>query len=496
MNLATIIDGHDADAVALISRGLPTTYGQLRDQVAALRGSLLRLGLGRGDSVAILCENVRYFVDSYLAIVGVGAVAVPLNPSSPAVALEREIAVTGAKFVVVGPMGRATWQQVDRSTIPSVEHVIVTDGRAAGGAINFDDLLSGDPAPIIDVDPDDLAVLMFTSGTAAAPQAAMLSHRNLLSNIEQSLSARDRVITGDVVFGVLPMNHIFGLNVMLGLSLHAGSTIVLIQRFDPSTALDTIAERKVTVIPGAPPMWVAWSQFAEADRGAFASVRLALSGAARLPEEVSRAFEARFGIGIRQGYGLTEASPVVTTSAGIPIRTGSIGKVLDGVEVRLVDSSGGDVLVDDPGEIWVRGPNVFRGYFNDPEATRQVLDADGWLHTGDIAVMDQDGYLFIVDRVKDLVIVSGFNVFPAEVEEVLLEHPGVAEAAVVGVPHPYTGEAVKAFVVAARGADLHEEELIAFCMDRLPRYKAPTKILFTDELPRNPGGKLLRRVLR
>jgi long-chain acyl-CoA synthetase len=243
-------------------------------------------------------------------------------------------------------------------------------------------------------------------------------------------------------------------------------------------------------------MWIAWSQFEEAPADSFASVRLALTGAAKMPEDAIRRLEQRFGLRLSEGYGLTEASPTVTSSAGLQIKPGSIGKVLDGIEVRLVDNEGDDVVSGDPGEIWVRGPNVFAGYFEDPEATDRALTADGWLRTGDIAVTDGDGYLYLVDRAKDLIIVSGFNVYPAEVEEILAMHPGVDDVAVVGVPHPYSGEAVKAYVVQAPGAHLDEEQLIAHCSANLARYKCPSKILFVDELPRGVAGKLLRRELR
>jgi long-chain acyl-CoA synthetase len=205
--------------------------------------------------------------------------------------------------------------------------------------------------------------------------------------------------------------------------------------------------------------------------------------------------EERFGLVLAEGYGLTEASPVVTSSAGMPVKYGSVGRVLSGMEVRLVDESGDDTLEGDAGEVWVRGPNVFLGYWNEPALTARVLTADGWLRTGDIATVDAEGYLYLVDRAKDLIIVSGFNVYPAEVEEVLAEHPGVAEVGVVGVPHPHTGEAVKAFLVPEDGVHLDEEQLIGWCTDHLARYKCPNKILFVDQLPRNVSGKLLRRSL-
>ena len=495
MNLAHLIDDHDAASIALYSRGRPETYGELRDKVAALRGGLAGLGIAERDRVALLCVNSSEFVVAYLAILGIGAVAVPLNPTSPAPELAREIAAVGAVAAVVDSVAGSAWGLLAQAC-PSVEHVIATDQSIVDGAIALDDLLGHTPALIVEVEPGTIAVLIFTSGTAGAPRAAMLTHGNLRANIDQSQTDNAGLRAGDVVYGVLPLNHIYGLNVVLGLSLARGATVVLVNRFDPATALDTIRERKVTVVPGAPPMWVSFSQFDDAPADAFAGVRLALTGASRMPEDAIHRLKERFGLEVREGYGLTEAAPTVTSSAGFAVRPGSIGKVLTGIDVRLVDEDGEDVVAGDPGEIWVKGPNVFVGYLDDPEATARVLDDDGWLHTGDIAVTDAGGYLYLVDRAKDLVIVSGFNVYPAEVEEILAEHPGVAEVAVVGVPHPHTGEAVKAFVVPDPGAHLDEEVLIAHCAAHLARYKCPSKILFVDELPRGVAGKLLRRELR
>jgi long-chain acyl-CoA synthetase len=241
-------------------------------------------------------------------------------------------------------------------------------------------------------------------------------------------------------------------------------------------------------------MWSAFASFDQLEGSEFSGVRLALSGAARLPISTARLMRDRFGLDILEGYGLTEASPTVTSSLGAPPRFGSVGRALDGLEMRLVNDDG-DIPAGDVGEIWVRGPNVFAGYDGDPEATAAVLTADGWLRTGDMATLDDDGYIWLVDRAKDLVIVSGFNVYPAEVEDALLSHPDVVEAGVIGVPHPHTGEAVKAFVVASESSDIDEETLIEFCHDQLARYKCPSKILFVDELPRNTGGKLVRHRL-
>jgi long-chain acyl-CoA synthetase len=496
VNLANIINAHPADAPALVSRGRTTDYGTLREQVAALRGGLVGLGLQPGDRLAILVGNNWYFVVSYLAGLGAGLVVVPLNPTDPPSVITRELATVGAAAAVVGPAAREGFAGVDRSALPALRHVVTT-GSPIDGGTDLDDLLGSEPVPVVERAPEDLAVLMFTSGTAGAPRAAMLTHANLYANLRQSEAATPELQpAGDVGFGVLPLFHIFGLNVVLGLSLHLGSCVVLIERFDPLSALETIPKYGITTLSGPPTMWAAFAGVPGVGHDLFGGVRLAMSGAAKLPVEVAQAMEARFGVHLTEGYGLTEASPVVCAPSGLDVPAGSVGVPVPGVEVRLVDPDGNDVLVGDAGELLVRGPNVFAGYWDDPEATARVLTEDGWLRTGDIAVVDDDGFLYLVDRAKDLIIVSGFNVFPAEVEEVLLEHPAVESCAVVGVPHPYTGEAVKAFVQARQGVSVEEDDVIAFCAERLARYKCPNKVAFVDEIPRGLGGKVIRRALR
>jgi long-chain acyl-CoA synthetase len=478
VNLASIVEGHPRDAVALVSRGAVTTYGELVDEIAHVRGGLAGLGLRPGDRVGILCANNRLFAVSYFAVLGAGCVAVPMNPASPWIEVVEQLGVTGARGAIVGPAAAGTFEG-------DLEIVLGADEIAR--------LAKSEPMPVVERDATDPAVLVFTAGTAGSPRAATLTHGNLHTNLRQLQAMPERALReSDVSLGVLPFFHIFGLNVVLGLSLYAGASVVLVERFDPTTALDTIRNHRVTVVAGAPPMWVAWSSLPGVDRDSFETVRLALSGAAALPVEVARTMSERFGVVLEEGYGLTEASPVVTTSG----QDGSVGSPVPGVAVRLVGDDGEDVPLGDPGEIWVKGPNVFAGYWNDPEATAGVLTEDGWLRTGDIAVADGDGALRLVDRAKDLIIVSGFNVYPAEVEDALRAHPAVAEAAVIGVRHPHTGEAVKAYVVPRPGSAVEEDELIGFCATRLARYKCPEKILFVEALPVNPGGKVLRRELR
>ena len=495
MNLARIIDGHDEGAVALISRGRRTTYGELVDVVARLRGGLAGLGLEPGDRVAIAVPNNRIFVRTYLAVLGTGCVAVPLNPTSPAKELQRELAAIGAGALVHGPSAAPAVAAIDRGAVPSLEHVVVAGG-AGEGELALEDLEQAAPAPDVDRRADDLAVLVFTAGTAGSPKAAMLTHGNLLANIEQVQRGERPFETSDVILGVLPLFHIFGLNAALGVTLAAGASMVLAERFDPAGTLELVTSHGCTIVSGAPPMWTAWATLPGAAPDAFSSVRAAVSGASPLADETALAVQERFGVSIHQGYGLTEASPVVTTSGTEGAPLGSVGRPLPGVEVRIIDADGLDVELGDQGELWVRGPNVFAGYWQDPEATASALTPDGWLRTGDVAVADAGANIWIVDRAKDLIIVSGFNVYPAEVEEVLLEHPWIESVAVVGAPHPHAGEAVKAYVVARDGHHLEEEQVIDFCADNLARYKCPSTVIFVDEIPTGMGGKILRRSLR
>jgi len=497
LNVASIIDEHPDDALALRAGDRSVTYGQLRRDVAGLQAGLAGLGLDIGDRVGVVARNTVEFVLGWLAAARGGFVAVPLNPQSPLPELTRELAAVGARAVVCGPLGSEVVRDLDRGALPVLEHVVLTEGPVPDGGHLVGELAAAEPATPVDRDEADLAVLMFTSGTAGSPRAAMLTHGNLLANLAQVQSSEaTRRTPDDVALAVLPLFHIFGLNVVLDGGLAAGSTIVLVEHFDPDAALATIAAEAVTDLTGPPNMWAALAAAEGADPRAVATVRRAASGAAPLGDEVRRAVADALGIDLREGYGLTETSPVVATAVGTDAPVGSVGRPLPGLEVRIVDPGGEDTYIGDPGEVLVRGPNVFAGYWNDPDATRAVLSEDGWLHTGDVGFVDEAGHLFLSDRAKDLIIVSGFNVFPAEVEEALMAHPDVAEAAVVGTPHPRTGEAVKAYVVPAEGATIDEAALLDHVGGQLARYKCPSELVVVDELPHGPGGKLLRRSLR
>jgi long-chain acyl-CoA synthetase len=498
VNLATLLEDHPGDRTAIVAAGDRIGYGRLRDEIDATRGVLSGLGLEPGDRIAILCGTNPRFVRAWFAIIGAGFVAVPLNPQAPGPEIERELAAVNARAVIAGPAGIAPLRDLDRSAVPDLQHVLVPTGAELEGSVDLDEAMELDSgSPIVERSEYDLCALLFTSGTAGSPKAAMLSHGNFASNIRQMLSRPDQVTRpDDVSICVVPMFHVLGLNSILNLSMWVGGTLVLVERFDPASMVDLIEHEKVTVLAGPPTMWSALTLVDGIGPESFASLRLAVSGAAAIPDRVVRDAEERLGFRIYEGYGLTEASPSVTIASGTDAPVGSIGRPIPGVEVRLVDTDGDDVYVSDAGELLVRGPNVFQGYLNDPDTTARVIDADGWLHTGDMAVVDDDGFLFLVDRAKDLIIVSGFNVYPAEVERILVTHPSVEEAGVVGVPHPHSGEAVKAFVVAAEDRTVEEDELIEWCATELARYKCPTKVDVVDEIPRGLGGKVLRRELR
>lgn len=474
-------------ALVVGSTGEAVTFGDLDREADRVARGLAAAGVAKGDRVALGMHNVVHFPFAYFGIVRAGGVVVPLNVMLTEKEIARVLSDSEAKVALTAP-----------PFATAVEKAAAETGTTVFSTVAWDELGKlGTPAPDPDVSEDDLAVLAYTSGTTGEPKGAMLTHGNLLANLEQQMSIPDAHVTeDDVLFLALPLFHIFGLNVTLGLLVMNGAKGVLVERFEPVPALNLIQQNKVTVVFGAPPMYTAWCATPGADQYDLSSVRLAISGAAPLPADVLRDFRDIFGVAIYEGYGLTETSPTLTSNRMTDKpRAGSIGMPLPGIELRVVDDEGNDVELGDPGEIIVRGPNVFKGYWNRDEATEQVL-TDGWFRTGDIAVQDEDGYLYLVDRKRDLIIVSGFNVFPSEVEAALLLNPLVAEAAVVGQPHPYTGETVKAFVVREPGKETTEAELIADVQLHLARFKCPTSIEVVESLPHLLTGKVLRRALR
>lgn len=471
--------GGDPAAPALLG-AREWSRGELAAAAARHAGALVAAGVGAGDRVVIGAPNDHRFVVGYLAVLWCGAVAVPVNPRAPEAELAREAEVVApaAAIAVDAPALAALAGRLGRPLV---------DPSGDGLAI--------DP---VDRAPDDPATLLFTAGTGGPPKAAVLTHGSLLANIDQLLAAPGVSIgPGDVGFGVLPFFHVFGLNVGLGAALAAGAALVEVPEFDPAGSLELARRHGVTVIAAVPAVYDAWCSVAAEGSDALATVRVAVSGGATLPPPLAARVQERFGFRLHEGYGLTEASPVVSTTLGVddPVPL-SVGTPLPGVEVRLVDHDGDDVVDGDPGEVWVRGANVFAGYWHDDAATARVLTSDGWLRTGDIGVALDDGTFQLVDRAKDLVIVSGFNVYPAEVEDVLRENAAVSEVAVAGVPDAHTGEAVVAWIVPRPGAVPDTRELDALATRQLSRYKRPTRYEIVEELPRTFIGKLQRRALR
>lgn len=482
-NLADVVRRASATypaKTALVTKDRSLTWAELDVEVDRVAGGLLARGLARGDRVALLLPNSIEFAVSYFAALRAGLVAVPLNVSYTAAEVEVQLADSGTALVITEPALAAAAASAEVLLVGSPDW----DALAAGSSYDGEPGAAG----------EDLAVLLYTSGTTGRPKGAMLSHRALLANVDQ-LGRLDPpvVATDDVVLLVLPLFHVYGLNAGLGMTAAAGATGVLAERFDPVDTLTLVRENKVTNIIGAPPMYVAWSMLPDL-RESLAHVRLAVSGAAPLPPEVLSTVVASSGHQVYEGYGLTETAPVLTTTLCSSVaKPGSIGRPIPGVELRLTDETGVDVDDDDPGEIVVRGPNLFSGYWPDGNGGP---DSTGWFFTGDVAYADADGDLFLVDRVRELILVSGFNVYPREVEDVLTSHPDVAEAAVIGVPHPYTGETVRALVVPRAGSQLDPAAVIEHAAVRLARFKCPTSVEIVDELPHSATGKVAKGKLR
>ena len=482
-NLADVVRRASATSPAkpaLVTTDRSLTWGEVDHEVDRVAGGLLASGLRPGDRVAILLPNCIEFAVSYFAVLRAGLVAVPLNTSYTASEVEFQLADSGAGLVVT-----------DAALAPVAGSAkVLLVGSPEWDALAADSSYDGDAG----AGDEDLAVLLYTSGTTGRPKGAMLSHRALLANLDQLGQLESPVVaTDDVVLLVLPLFHVYGLNAGLGMTAAAGATGWLVERFDPVDTLTLVRERKITNIIGAPPMYVAWSMLPDLP-AALANVRLAVSGAAPLSAEVLSTVVEASGRQIYEGYGLTETAPVLTTTlCSATVKPGSIGRPIPGVELRLTDESGADVEDDDPGEIAVRGANLFSGYWPDGNGGP---DSSGWFFTGDVAYADADGDLFLVDRVRELILVSGFNVYPREVEDVLTTHPDVAEAAVIGVPHPYTGETVRALVVPRPGTQLDPASVIEHAAARLARFKCPTSVEIVSELPHSATGKVAKGKLR
>lgn len=476
------------DHIALRCDALELSFADM-DRAAARVATLLeRSGIEPGDRVGLMLPNTPAFAVAYYGILRRGAVAVPMNPLLKSREIEFALSNTGAKALFVWPTFAAE-AALATDEVGAVQWS-VDDANLA--ELTADLAEQNEPVERSDT---DTAVVLHTSGTTGKPKGAELTHGGLERNREVTARTLIEVGPTDVIMGCLPLFHVFGMTCGLNTAVAAGATLTLIPRFDPRKAFEVIDRDGVTVFEGVPTMYSAMLAVAdEFDSTATASLRVCVSGGASLPLQVLTDFEQAVGAIILEGYGLSETSPVASFNhPDRERRAGSIGTPIEGVEMRVVDTTGVEVRSGERGEIEIRGHNVMKGYWNLPESTAAAIDERGWFATGDIGRADEDGYYYIVDRKKDMIIRGGFNIYPREIEEVLYEHPAVAEAAVVGIPHDSLGEEIGAMVVQKTGTTLDPDELRGFVKARVAAYKYPRHIWLASTLPKGPTGKIQRR---
>lgn len=522
---------HYPDHTAVHFLGKTMTYRELHTDAVRLANGLISLGIAKGDRVAIMLPNCPQAVVSYYGVLLAGAVIVQTNPLYVERELEHQLSDSGAVAVITvdllyARLSRVRGNQPETGPLPQLRHAIITsikDGlpfpknilypikqRKEGfradipygsyGVVAYKRLLAvKHQLPLLPelAEGHELAALQYTGGTTGTPKGVMLTHRNLIANTMQISAWCYKAQDGKEKFlAALPLFHVFGLTVLMNMSVLRAGTLILLPRFEPETVLQTISQQHPTIFPGAPTMYVALINHKDAAKANLSSINVCVSGSAALPLEVQEQFESLTGGRLIEGYGLTEASPVTHANPIWGLRKiGTIGLPFPDTDAVVIDPVTGEHLpVGELGELIVRGPQVMKGYWNKPEETAKVL-RDGWLHTGDLATMDEDGYFTIMDRIKDIIIAGGFNIYPREVEEVLFEHPAVREAAVVGVKDAYRGETVKAFIVLKEGWQVSRSQLDRWCRERLAAYKVPHHYTFRESLPKSMIGKVLRRKL-
>jgi long-chain acyl-CoA synthetase len=489
-NLATILTDTAAehgDGTAFKLDAVELSYSMLDGASTHITGLLKQRGLEPGDRVGLMLPNVPYFPVIYYGILRAGGIVVPMNVLLKAREVKFYLSDSGAKLLFA-------WHDFGEpaekgGAEAGAEAILVKPGE-------FEQLVgSQEPdTEIVERAGDDTAVILYTSGTTGTPKGAELTHSNLRRNCEVASKALGNFGPGDTLLGALPLFHSFGQTCTMNCAVLSGARVTMLPRFDPEKALEIIERDQVTVFQGVPTMYNAMLHADKADSVDASCLRICNSGGAAIPVELIRGFEDKFGCAILEGYGLSETSPVASFNHPDRERKpGSIGTPIEGVEMQVWDDDGNEVPQGEVGEIVIRGHNVMKGYWDRPDATVEAITEDGWFRTGDMAKVDEDGYFFIVDRKKDLIIRGGYNVYPREIEEVLYEHPAIQEAAVVGVPDESLGEEVGAAVVLKKGESLEADEIKAYVKEQVAAYKYPRKVWFEDELPKGPTGKILKR---
>jgi len=470
---------------ALRVGGDTTTYAAFDEQTARVAGLIRSRGLELGDPVGVMLPNVPQFAVIYYGVLRAGCVVVPMNVLLKSREVTFHLKDSGAKLLFA-------WHEVVEEAEKGAAGAGVETIQVAPGS--FEELLVGTEAhpDVVQRADDDIAMILYTSGTTGTPKGAELTHRNLAENARVTAETVICSQPEDVILGALPLFHAFGQTCALNASVYSGSCLSLLPRFDPGQALEILHRDRVTVFVGVPTMYSALLHHPDRERFDTTSLRICLSGGAALPVEVLRGFDAAFDCKVLEGYGLSETSPVASFNHPDRVRKpGSVGTPIRGVEMKVIDEEGNETPPGERGEIAIKGHNVMRGYRQLPDATREAI-RDGWFRTGDVARVDEDGYFFIVDRKKDLIIRGGYNVYPREIEEVLYEHPAVREAAAVGIADERLGEEVGAAVVLNSGESATPEELRDFVKSRIAAYKYPRKVWLVDTLPKGPTGKILK----
>ncbi|MDX1414928.1 MAG: long-chain fatty acid--CoA ligase [Candidatus Promineifilaceae bacterium] len=513
LNLATLLEDSVREVpgkAAVIFGQMQFTYAQINGAANQVANGLRAAGIGKGDNVALSCPNLPFFPIVYYGILKVGATVVPLNVllKRREIAYHLQDANAKAYFCFQGtpqlPMGQEGWAGFNE--IDECRHFWMITADPAGpspieGSMTLGQMM-GSQSPVfetVQTEALDTAVILYTSGTTGQPKGAELSHSNIVMNafvVRELFNAQEN----DVQLVTLPLFHSFGQVVQMNAGFLCGHTLVFLARFDPADAFQALQDHEVTVFCGVPTMYWALLNYPKAEEYDLQKIaetlRLGVSGGASLPLEVIKGVEVRFKLPILEGYGLSETSPVVSFGRMDKERKpGSIGVPIWGVEMRVVDDQDNDVEIGQPGEIIIRGHNIMKGYYNRPEETSEAF-RNGWFHTGDVATMDDDGYFYIVDRIKDMIIRGGFNVYPREIEETLMTHPAVSLAAVIGVPDDQYGQEIKAFIVLKEGANASTEEIVAWSKNEMAAYKYPRFVEIKDQLPMTATGKILKTELR